>query len=288
MTTTRGRVVLVVSACAAALVLSQGARAGADECAAFAWPKSAAACESLEARFPAPDGFVRVEAAPGTYAAWVRRLPMLPAGSPVRSHEGDTILVGTDARLAGVVDLDVGKRDLQQCADSVLRLRAEYLWQAGRISALHFAFTSGQRFAYRAWARGFRPLPVKSRVRFVRRARPQAPSWPVFRAYLDEVFKWAGSLSLAKEGRRVGAARVRPGDFLSIGGSPGHAVVVLDVARDPSGAQRVLIGQGFMPAQSFHVLRASDASPWFSVEPSSALEIPFWSRPFPWRLLRRF
>ena len=69
MTTTRGRVVLVMSACAAALVLSQGARAGADECAAFAWPKSAAACESLEARFPAPDGFVRVEAALGTYAA---------------------------------------------------------------------------------------------------------------------------------------------------------------------------------------------------------------------------
>lgn len=281
---------LVGCACAAWLLCggSTSSFAAEDACASHPWPRSHATCESIEARFPAPEGFTRVRARPVSYAAWLRTLPMMPAGSPVVSHAGETILAGVDARLAGVVDIDIGKRDLQQCADSVLRLRAEYLWHTRHYGALHFAFTSGQRFSWRAWARGIRPVPVGSRVRFVRKRRKQATAWPVFRAYLDEVFMWAGSLSLAKEGRRVGASRVRPGDFLSLGGSPGHAVVVLDVARDARGKQRALIGQGFMPAQSFHVLRSSDGSPWHVVDPDGALEIPFWSRPFPWRGLRRF
>lgn len=53
--------------------------------------------------------------------------------------------------------------------------------------------------------------------------------------------------------------------------------------------QRVaLIGQGFMPAQDFHVLaapRTELTSPWFPLD-GPAVETPFWN-PFPWSTARR-
>jgi hypothetical protein len=64
-------------------------------------------------------------------------------------------------------------------------------------------------------------------------------------------------------------------------------VLVLDVAR--AGDRRaLLLGQGFMPAQSFQVLRPAEGAAWFLVEPgATALDTPFWPA-FPWKALRRF
>jgi hypothetical protein len=70
-----------------------------------------------------------------------------------------------------------------------------------------------------------------------------------------------------------------------MGGSPGHAVLILDIAESKDGRRVALLGQGFMPAQDFHVLRAPDGSPWFSLDGDN-VETPFW-KPFGWKSLRR-
>lgn len=49
---------------------------------------------------------------------------------------------------------------------------------------------------------------------------------------------YAGTRSLAKEVSRVSAADVAPGDVLVVPGSTGHAVLVLDVAREGDRAHR--------------------------------------------------
>ena len=66
-------------------------------------------------------------------------------------------------------------------------------------------------------------------------------------------------------------------------------MLVLDLARAPDGRRALLLGQGFMPAQSFHVLRPGrDRGAWFVVEPGALfLDTPFWA-PFPWKTLHRF
>jgi hypothetical protein len=74
------------------------------------------------------------------------------------------------------------------------------------------------------------------------------------------------------------------GDFFVVGGHPGHAVLVLDVAEDDRGHSWALIGQGFMPAQDFQVL-AHDGDPWFSLD-GDTVQTPFWPA-FSWSALRR-
>ena len=114
-----------------------------------------------------------------------------------------------------------------------------------------------------------------------------------FRKYLDAVFAWANTVSLAKEAKPIELTDLEAGDFVVMPGNPGHAVLVLDVATDEGGRRGVLLGQGFMPAQSFHVLkpdrgaREDMGTPWFLLDPTAeGLKTPFWPL-FPWSSLRR-
>ncbi|HVJ95128.1 MAG TPA: DUF4846 domain-containing protein, partial [Labilithrix sp.] len=108
----------------------------------------------------------------------------------------------------------------------------------------------------------------------------------LFRFYLDDVFAWANTASLERDAKRV--TDLRAGDFFVMSGTPfGHAVIVLDVARAKDGRLALLLGQGYMPAQSFHVLRKSERETWFVVAPdASEVKTPFWA-PFPMTSLRR-
>lgn len=242
----------------------------------------ASSSSSLVERIAPPRGFTRVSLAPGSFGAFLRELPLLPEGAPVLSYAGEEIAAPAYA----VVDLDVGARDLQQCADSIIRLRAEHLFAAGRSDEIAFHFTNGDLARFSRWAQGWRPkLEGKTRVTWQRAAAP-ANDHATLRRYLDAVFLWAGTASLERHTPKA-RGEVRPGDFFVLGGFPGHAVLVLDVAKSAAGETRLLLGQGFMPAQRFHVLRAPDGSAWFAYD-GGPLLTPSWPRPFPRESLRRF
>jgi hypothetical protein len=244
--------------------------------------------DALEDRFAPPPAFVRVELAAGSFGAWLRRLPLAPPGTSVLSYRGDLILPSDHGNLAAVVALDVGLSDLQQCADSVIRLHAEWLWSVGRRDQSYRA-AAGGAMPFARWAAGerVRATPEGRSFSWIPSARPDA-SHTSFRRYLDTVFAFANTGSLARDTRPIAPDELQPGDFVVQPGAPGHAVLVLDLARAPDGRRAVLLGQGFMPAQSFQVLRPSSGGAWFIVEPAAeALRTPFWA-PFPWRTLRRF
>jgi hypothetical protein len=237
----------------------------------------AAEPDRLHARFAAPAGFVRVPAAPGSFAAYLRDLPLLPAGAPVHLFDGR--LKSNQQAHAAVVDLDVGARDLQQCADAIMRLRAEWLFREKRYADIHFNLTNGMRVDYPKWREGYRVKVEGNETRWVKSKAP-CTTYACFRAYLDFIFAYAGTLSLARELRPRNWSDLMPGDVLIQGGSPGHAVLVADVARNPrTGASVCLLLQSYMPAQEIQVLKNpadGGLSPWYAVDCRKELATPEW------------
>ena len=278
---TRAVVALVAAHAAAAVVAAQA------PAVRYAWLEAHTPAESLEQRIKPPSGFERAPAGAGSFGEWLRGLPLKKGRPPVHLHDGRPKR-NQEAHWA-VVDLDPGAKDLQQCADAVIRLRAEYLFSAGRAGDVSFRFTSGDPAPFSKWADGFRPVVRGGDVTWKRSSAADA-SHASFRRYLDTVFTYAGSASLSQELSPAGDPRgVEIGDVFIQGGFPGHAVMVVDVAVHPrTKARRFLLAQSYMPAQDVHVLRnpADDDSPWYGVEFGDTLVTPEWT--FRRTDLRRF
>lgn len=231
--------------------------------------------ETLADRIAPPTGFERQPVEPGSFAAWLRALPLKPANASVQLFDGRN-KPRQDVQ-AAVIDIDTGTRDLQQCADAIMRLRAEWLFASGRQRDIGFNFTGGGRVDFARYAKGQRP-DAKGR-RWTASAKPDA-SYPAFRKYMDLVFAYAGTASLEKELKSVAAADIEIGDVFIKGGFPGHAVLVADIAVNPlTKSKRMLLVQSYMPAQDMHVVKNfanGDGSPWYAV-PSGELATPEWT-----------
>jgi uncharacterized protein DUF4846 len=254
------------------------------ELSRYPWLSKTAPVRTLEAAIAPPPGFTRVPLEPGSFSAWLRDLPLRPAGTPVRDFQGTEIVAGDDPFVAAVVELDVSPAGVQQCADSIIRLHAEWLWSQNRKDRIAYSFTSGHLARWTEYAAGDRPEVSGTKVSWVHTGT-QARSRAAFRAYLDMVFTYAGTHSLASEKNRPAREDIQPGDFFVEGGNPGHAVLVLDVAVNAAGERVALLGQGSIPAQDFHIFTPGQGDPWFSLE-ADELVTPVWT-PFPWSSLRR-
>src|SRR5262245_51680426 len=255
---------------------------------AYAWRGTATGGDTLASRIPPPPGFARTEAAPGSFAAWLRGLPLKPAGAPVLLHTGAP-KARQDAHVA-VIDIDVGPRDLQQYADAIMRLRAEWLFASGRPGDIAFNDTgAGKPIAFARWAAGERPHLAGRSLAWSRSASPDA-SYASFRRYMDVVFTWAGTHSLERELAAKPLGELAAGNLFIRGGFPGHAVLVADVAENrATGERRFLLVQSFMPAQEMHVLKNpadGDGPPWYPLDFGDRLVTPEWT--FPRDSLRRW
>src|ERR1700744_4169353 len=100
---------------------------------------------------PLPPGYHRVQGDP--FADWLRRIP-LKKDRTVYLYNGQPKL-NQDAQFA-VLDISVGHQDLQQCADAVMRLRAEYLYARHNFINIDFYSGQGVRINFLEWANGRR------------------------------------------------------------------------------------------------------------------------------------
>ena len=235
--------------------------------------------QTLAARFPAPAGSRRVAVAAGSWGEWLRGLPLKPTGTRARLFNG--ALKTPQNVVAAVVDIDVPPQDLQQCADAVIRLRAEYGFSHAP-NKVHFHLTTGYDFWFSDFVAGRTFRVVNEQV--LPATRPaEAPTHAALARYLVPTFGYAGTLSLSRELRPVPLPQVQPGDVLIHGGAPGHAVLVVDVAENPVSHQKyVLLAQSYMPAQSIHLLRNIEElrlGAWFAVPgpAEAAFYTPEWT-----------
>ncbi|MBR9919494.1 MAG: DUF4846 domain-containing protein [Bacteroidetes bacterium] len=240
----------------------------------------------IHSRIQPPSGFRRKATAEKSFASWLRGLPLKPAGSPVYLYNGEKKYF--QGAHHAVINMDVGTRDLQQCADAVMRLKAEYHYGLEEYADIHFNFSDGTVISFDDWRKGNRPVLNGNSWRIGRGNGVVDSGYSNFKKYLTLVFGYAGTASLEKELQPVAPENLQSGDVFIRGGYPGHAVIVVDVVESETREKRFLLAQSYMPAQEMHVLRnpENSDSPWYSIDTSRSLHTPEWT--FEWDQLKRF
>ena len=233
--------------------------------------------ETLGTRLNPPPGYRRVGAAAGSFGEWLRKLPVYAYTRQIHLFNGN--LKGYQGGHVAVVNMDVGGRDLQQCADAAMRLRAEYLYHRGDYDAIGFNFTNGFYVGFDRWRKGERIQVKGNRTWWVQKAAANE-DYSTFRKYMDMIFMYAGTLSLSRELPAVAWENMQVGDLLLQGGSPGHAVLVADMAvHEQTGERLFMVLQSYMPAQDIHVVKnlaEPELGPWHRPGAGGIIDLPEW------------
>ncbi|MNK01638.1 hypothetical protein D3C87_194440 [compost metagenome] len=216
---------------------------------------------TIKSRILLPEGFKRPTYRIEEFGNFLENLPLYPIDQEVHYYNGK--IKSRNNIYNSVVKLDIGKRDLHQCADAVMRLRADYLYQQKRYKDIKFNFLSDSKpRAYTNYAKG-------------------DYSYPTYWKYLEYVFAYANTASLHDELPSVKTTQeVKIGDTFIQKGSPiGHAIIVVDLAKDSTGKTIVLLAQSYMPAQEIQILNNwnnSALSPWYDID-QDIIKTPEWT-----------
>ncbi len=225
-------------------------------------------------RFHLPEGYSRVPVDDNPFGEYLRNLPLKPDGSRVKYYDGRE--KQADVYLA-VVDFALGDRDLQQCADAVIRLRAEYLYSKELYDEIAFHFVNGFNADFSKWSAGFGISVDGNNVTWVQNDDNNS-SYESFQKYLNIVYAYASTLSLTNELKPKDINDMKIGDVFIKGGSPGHAVIVVDMAVNESNGKRLfMLAQSYMPAQDIQILKGQeDSCPWYVLQDQGMISTPEW------------
>ncbi|MBL3549273.1 MULTISPECIES: DUF4846 domain-containing protein [Chryseobacterium] len=225
---------------------------------------------TIKERFSPPKDYEWLDEASGSFGYFIENFKLKPYGSQILKYDGTPI--STQHLHEAVFDIDTGNKDLQQCADAVIRLRAEYLYADKKTDAIKFHFTSGDLLSWNDYKNGTRAFVNGNSVNF-RKTGGFDDSYQNFRSYLDLIFNYAGTISLHQETKPVTKnSDLKTGDILITPGSPGHVVFIAGVCNNKDGKKLFLLGEGFTPAQSVHLLSNpfnKKTSPWYDLNVDS-------------------
>lgn len=228
-------------------------------------------------RYFIPKEYDRVEVSENSFGYFLRNSKLKPYGDKVLYYDGRE--KNKKDVYDSVFDVDIGDRDLHQCADAIMLLRAEYLYSQGLYDKIHFNFVSGFKAEYKKWMDGNRIKVDGNNVSYYMATEP-SNSYETFRKFMNMVFAYSGTLSLDKELENVEVESMEIGDIFIIGGSPGHAIIVVDMAINEIGEKIFMLAQSYMPAQQTQLLinpNDKNISPWYSLKDEEQLITPEWT-----------
>ena len=104
---------------------------------------------TIKDRYLPIEGYIRVEYEEGSFAEFLRNQKLKPYGEKVLYYDGSQ--KPAKGIYDSVFDVDIGNRDLHQCADAIMLLRAEYLYSQGLYDEISFNFVSGFKAEYNMW-----------------------------------------------------------------------------------------------------------------------------------------
>lgn len=224
-----------------------------------------------------PAGFSRRTADSNSFTGWLRLLSLkkdrtvyLYNGLPKRNQ---------GAQFA-VLNKDIGKKDLVQCADAVMKLRAEYLFDTKQYEAIAFLSTTGAVLNFSEWIKGYRWKEHHNQLVKYQTGKIVSASKNEMNTFMELVYSYCGTYSLSKQLSPVEKNNsLRAGNVFIKGGFPGHAVLIADEAENAKGEKVFLLAQSYMPAQDIHILKNplnKADNPWYSGEQLFPLITPEW------------
>lgn len=229
---------------------------------------------TVATRFETPPGFFRTKHL-HDFAHYLQQLPLKPTGTKVQYYDGS---FKTNAVQAAVVDVSVGNKDLQQCADAIIRLRADYFYEKNQFDSISFKLTNGFAVPFSKWIKGFRVSVNGNNCTWILSSTENSGK-SSYQKYLEFIFSYAGTLSLSKGLHSKYIEQIDIGDVFIRGGSPGHAIIVVDMAMNKDGEKIFLLAQSYMPAQDIHILinlEDAENSPWYKFPSGNLLKTPEW------------
>ncbi|WP_299368098.1 DUF4846 domain-containing protein [Winogradskyella sp.] len=228
---------------------------------------------TIRSRVNIPEGYRRIIYPKGSFEDYLRNYKLKPFGSKIVNYDGSKYF--WQGGHIGILEVPVPDNGLQQCADALIRIRSEYLWDNDRKDEIGFNFTSGHYCSWKAYAKGYRPKINGSKVSFHKTAS-EDHSKSNFYKFLNLIYMYSGTLSLFNELESVKAKDLKIGDMLIKGGSPGHIVILCDEIVNDQGEKLFLLFQGNTPAQSVHLVKNLEnniISPWYRLEDNATVPV---------------
>ena len=232
---------------------------------------------TIKDRYSTPIGFERIEVETNSFGEFLRNQKLKAYGEKVLYFDGRE--KNKNNVYDSVFQVDIGYRGLPQCADAIMLLRAEYLYSLEAYDDIKFNFVSGFKAEYKKLMEGNRIKIDGNTVNYYK-ATEASNTYESFRKYMDMVFAYSGTLSLNQELKAIDIADMKIGDVFIVGGSPGHAVIVVDMAENHNGDKIFMLAQSYMPAQETQLLinpNDKTISPWYSLKDADKLITPEWS-----------
>lgn len=228
---------------------------------------------TIQTRVKVPQGYKRKNYSKGSFEDYLRNYQLKPFGSKIINYDNSEYF--WQGGHIGILKIPVPKNGLQQCADALIRIRSEYLWDTNRKDEIGFKFTSGHYCSWAKYAEGYRPKIIGNKVTFHKTATADN-SKTNFYKYLNLIYMYSGTLSLYNELKSVDAKDLKIGDMLIKGGSPGHIVMLADEVINDKGEKLFLLFQGNTPAQSVHLvknLEDTSISPWYQLKDDAVIRV---------------
>lgn len=243
---------------------------------------------NILSRFNPPEGYERVKVEAGSFAEYLRTYPLKDYGAKAYYYDetrgrGEELVYSDDTSTIGVFKQQDTLTRWQQCADTAIMLYAEYLYDKGQYDAISFHFSNGFVCDYASWVQGKRVSISGNKTEWVDKtgdgsAKAGDYSYETFLKYLDIIYQYANTNSLASEMKKVSPDDLKPGDLLiatlselkaaaaevsesmAASISYGHAIMIVDMAVNADGDKVYLIAEGNTPATEAAMIEPPDSS----------------------------
>ena len=214
---------------------------------------------SVVSDIPLPDGYERLTSDSNSFAFYLQHF-QLKDDKTIYFYDGSK-KENQNSQFA-VLKIDIGNKNLMQCADAIMRIRAGYFFNRKEYDKIVFK-SANKTYSF---------------IEYVRLADIENIQ-KAFNSFMERVYDNCGTYNLSESLKpKKDIKNIAIGDVLVKGGSPGHAMIVMDVAVNKKTKQRIyLLAQGYMPAQSIHIVinpMSNILSPWYKTDEEADIITP--------------